>query len=135
MMEGRLEPIVLSADLTTRCSLLYSLLPELVQQVQPLLGLFPDGVNVGGPLRVLGDCGSQKPEGLYRSMMRGSSVGGAPPKVHRHLQRFGLVQLQVVLTPPEDQLFNLPFVRRLITVPDEAEDCYFICKLQEFNRR
>ena len=38
---------------------------ELAQEVHPLLGLFDDSVDVGFPLQVLGDCGSQKPEGFH----------------------------------------------------------------------
>lgn len=31
-------------------------LPELAQEEQPLRGLLPDGVNVGGSFQVPGDC-------------------------------------------------------------------------------
>ncbi len=48
--------------------------------------------------------------------------GGAPPEVHSHLHSFERVQLQVVLTAPEGQLFSFPSVCRLVTVLDEADD-------------
>lgn len=79
-MEGRLEPRVLSADLM--------ILPELAQEVQPLLGFLPDGVNVGGPLLVLGYCGSKAPMVLLR-MVRGN--WGALPEVKCHRHSFELV--------------------------------------------
>ena len=37
-------------------------LPKLAQEVQPLLGLLENFIDVGFPLQVPGDCGSQKPE-------------------------------------------------------------------------
>ena len=40
-------------------------LPELAQEVYPLLGLFDDCFDVWLPLQVLGDCGTQKPEGFH----------------------------------------------------------------------
>ena len=40
-------------------------LPELAQEVHPLLGLFDDCIDVWLPLQVLGDCGTQKPEGFH----------------------------------------------------------------------
>ncbi len=42
-------------------------LPQLVKEVQPLLGLFYNGFNVIVPLQVLGDGGSQEPEWLHFS--------------------------------------------------------------------
>lgn len=37
---------------------------------------------------------------------------------------------------PQSQQFNLPSVCTFIPYPDEADDdSWFICKLQEFNRR
>src|SRR4029434_9539616 len=39
--------------------------PELAQEVHPLLGLFEDCIYVWLPLQVLGDCGTQKPEGFH----------------------------------------------------------------------
>src|SRR4029434_11116672 len=39
--------------------------PKLAQEVHPLLGLLDDGVDVGFPLQVLGDCGTHKPEGFH----------------------------------------------------------------------
>jgi len=38
------------------------------------------------------------------------------------------------MTTPEDQLFNLLSVRRLITAPDEADHRCVVCELQELNR-
>lgn len=52
-----------------------------------------------------------------------------------HLHSFERVHLQVVLTAPADQPFNLPSVCRLVTVLDEADDRCVVCKLQEFNTR
>src|SRR4029434_19224 len=40
-------------------------LPKLAQEVHPLLGLLDDGVDVGFPLQIPGDCGSQKPDGFH----------------------------------------------------------------------
>ena len=39
--------------------------PKLAQEVNFLLGLLDDCVDVGFPLQVPGDCGSQKPEGFH----------------------------------------------------------------------
>ena len=52
-----------------------------------------------------------------------------------HLHSFELVQLQIVLTTPADQPFNLLSVSSLVTVVEEADDRCVICKLQEFYRR
>ncbi len=40
-------------------------LPQLAKEIQPLLGLFNNGVNVSVPLQVLGDGGAQEPECLH----------------------------------------------------------------------
>src|SRR4029434_5474336 len=66
---------------------------KLVQEVHPLLGLLDDCVDVGFPLQVLGDCGSQKPEGFHSQHSTveygdGGQCWGAPPKVHCHLHGF-----------------------------------------------
>ncbi len=37
-------------------------LPQLAEEIQPLLGLFHNRVNVIVPLQVLGDGGAQEPE-------------------------------------------------------------------------
>ncbi len=42
-------------------------LPQLVKEVQPLLGLFHNGLNVIAPIQVLRDGGSQEPEWLHCS--------------------------------------------------------------------
>ena len=47
---------------------------------------------------------------------------GAPPEVHYHLHSFERVQLQVVATAPQGELFNFPPVCRLISISDEADD-------------
>ena len=53
-------------------------LPELAQEVHPLLGLFDEGFDVSLPLQVLGDCGTQKPEGFHsRHSTVQYSEGGA----------------------------------------------------------
>ncbi len=46
-----------------------------------------------------------------------------------HLHCFECVQLQVVKTAPDSQLFNLLSVSRLVTVLDEADQCGIVCKL------
>ena len=118
-MEGRLAPMIFSADLTVRCSLFLSCLvadpkqtvmdvqrtddggveldqqllrqvelPQLAQEVHPLLGFFVDGVDVGGPLLILGDCGSQKPEGLHNRHSASDLLTGGG--WHRKLGEVGL---------------------------------------------
>lgn len=47
---------------------------------------------------------------------------------------FNLVQLKVVVTAPDSQLFSLPSVCRPDTVADEADDCDVVCKLKERDR-
>ncbi len=51
----------------------------------------------------------------------GRAGGGGSPEVHDHLHCFERVELQVVKTAPDSQLFNLLSVGRLVTVLDEAE--------------
>ncbi len=58
---------------------------------------------------------------------------GVPPEVHDHLHCFERVQLQVVKTAPDSQLFNLLSVSRLITILDETDDCSVVRKLQELD--
>ena len=48
--------------------LMQVVLPELTQEVHPLLGVFDDCVDVGFPLQVPGDCESQKPEGFHSQL-------------------------------------------------------------------
>ncbi len=62
----------------------------------------------------------------------GGEQGGSP-EVHDHLHSFERVQLQVVKTAPDSQLYNLLSVSRLVTVLDEADQCGVICKLQELD--
>ncbi len=66
-------------------------------------------------------------------MMRGGESEVGSPEVHDHLQSFEHVELQVVKSAPENQLFNLLSVSRLVTVLNEVDDCGVICKLQELD--
>ncbi len=66
-------------------------------------------------------------------MMRGGESEVGSPEVHDHLQSFEHVELQVVKNAPENQLFNLLSVSRLVTVLNEVDDCGVICKLQELD--
>ncbi len=114
-------------------------LPQLAKEVQPLLGLFYNGVYVIVPLEVLGDGGAQESEWLHcsHSAVHDGEWGesrGVSPEVHDHLHCFECVKLQVVKTAPASQLLNLLSVSRLVTVLDEADQCGVICKLQEFDR-
>src|SRR4029434_10530669 len=73
-------------------------LPKLSQEVHPLLGVLDDCVDIGFPLQVPGDCGSQKPEGFHNQHStveygEGGQCWGAPPEVHCHLRGFKCVQL------------------------------------------
>ncbi len=68
-------------------------LPQLAEEIQPLLGLFHDRVNVIVPLQVLRDGGSQESEWLYcsHSAVHDGKWGesrAVPPKVHNHLHSF-----------------------------------------------
>ncbi len=67
-------------------------------------------------------------------MMGDGGGGGGSLEVHDHLHSFERVQLQVVKNAPDSQLLNLLSVSRLVSVLDEADDCGFICKLQELDR-
>ncbi len=114
-------------------------LPQLAKEVQPLLGLFYNGVYVIVPLQVLGDGGAQEPEWLHcsHSAVHDGEWGesrGVSPEVHDHLHCFECVKLQVVKTAPDSQLLNLLSVSRLVTVLDEADQFGVVCKLQEFDR-
>ncbi len=115
-------------------------LPQLVKEVQPLLGLFHNGVYVIVPLQVLGDDGAQEPEWLHwsHSAIHDGKWGesrGVAPEFHDHLHYFERVQLQVVKTAPDSQLLNLLSVSRLVSALDEADQWGVICKLQELDRR
>ncbi len=114
-------------------------LPQLAKEVQPVLGLFYNGVYVIVPLQVLRDGGAQEPEWLHcsHSAVHDGEWGesrGVSPEVHDHLHCFEDVKLQVVKTAPDSQLLNLLFVSRLVTVLDEADQCGVVCKLQELER-
>ncbi len=87
-------------------------LPQLTKEVQPLLGLFNNGVNVSVPLQVLGDGGAREPEWLhcrYSAVHDGvwGESRGVSPEVHNHLHCFERVELQVVKNAPDSQLLNL----------------------------
>ncbi len=58
---------------------------------------------------------------------------GVLPEVHNHLPCFERVQLQVVVTAPDSQLFFLS-VSRLVSIVDEADDGSVICKFQDLDR-
>ncbi len=114
-------------------------LPQLAKEVQPLLDLFLHGLNVIVLLQVLGDGGAQESEWLQCSHSAahdgewGESRGGRPPEVHGHLHSLERVELQVVKTTPDSQLFNLLSVSRLVTVLNETNQCGVVCKLQELD--
>ncbi len=63
----------------------------------------------------------------------GGERRGVSPEVHDNYC-FERVELQVVKTAPDRQLFNFLSVSRLVTVLNEADDCGVICKLQELDR-
>ncbi len=91
------------------------------------------------PIQVLRDDGSQELECLHcsHSAVYDGEWGeswGVSPEVHDHLHSFERVELQVVKTAPDSQLFNLLSVGRLVTVLDEADECGVVCKLQELDR-
>ncbi len=86
------------------------------------------------PLWVLGDCGAQEPECLhcrYSAVHDGEwgEIRGVSPEVHDHLHCFERVELQVVETAPDSQLFNPLSVSRLVTVLNKADKCGVVCKL------
>ncbi len=77
-------------------------LPELAQEVHPLLGLFDDCVDVGCPTWVIVNPRKRKvsiTDTMLLSVVMG--CGGSPPEVHCHPHNFECVKLQVVLTAPE----------------------------------
>ncbi len=92
-------------------------LPQLAKEVQPLLGLFYNGVFMIVPLQVLGDGGAQEPEWIHcsHSAVHDGKWGesrGVSPEVHDHLHCFEHVILQVVKTATDSQLLNLRSVSR-----------------------
>ncbi len=114
-------------------------LSQLTKEVQPLLGLFHNGVYVTVPFQVLGDGDAQEPDWLHcsHSVVHYGKWGesrGVSPEVHDHLHSFERVQLQVVKSAPNSQLLNLLSVSRLVTVLDEADLCGVICELQDLDR-
>ncbi len=56
---------------------------------------------------------------------------GVSPEVHDYLHCFERVELQVVKTAPDRQLFNLLSVG---TILNETDQCGVVCKLQELDR-
>ncbi len=113
-----------------------------MKEVQPLLGLFHNGLNVIVPLQVreivlprnLND--STAVTELFMMVSGGwggGGVGGGSPEVHDHLHSFERVKLQVVKTAPENQLFNLLSISRLVIILNEADQCGVVCKLQELD--
>ncbi len=95
-------------------------LPQLAKEVQPLLGLFYNGLNMIVPLQVLRNCGAQESEWLhcrYSDVHDGEwgRARGISPEVHDHLHSFEDVELQVVKTAPDSQLLKLLSVSRLVT--------------------
>ncbi len=64
---GRVVPMIRSAIRSATVELFQQHLcqvelPQLAKEVQPLLGLFHNGLNVIVPLQVLRNCGAQEPE-------------------------------------------------------------------------
>ncbi len=59
---------------------------------------------------------------------------GVPSEVHDYLHSFECVPLQVVVTAPDSQLFNLLSVSGLVSIVDEADDGSVICKFQTLDR-
>ena len=109
-------------------------LPQLLQNVQALLGLLPDRVYVGGPLQVPGACGSQDVERVHTRHgsvedPEGGQGGQLPPEIHRHLHSLGWIQLQLVLTTSDDRLIHLVPVGGLLAVLDEDDERCVVCKL------
>ncbi len=114
-------------------------LSQLAKEVQPLLGLFHNGVYVSVSLQILGDGGAQVYEWLHwsHSAVHDGEWGecrGVSPEVHNHLHSFERVKLQFVKTAPDSQLLNLLSVSRLVTILDESDQCGVVCKLQELDR-
>ncbi len=66
-------------------------------------------------------------------MVSGGSAGGFLLK-STIISTVLSVQLQVVKTAPDSQLFNLLSVSKLVTVLNEADRCGVVCKLQELDR-
>ncbi len=64
---GRVVPMIRSAIRSATVELFQQVLwqvelPQLAKEVQPLLGLFHNGLNVIVPLQVLRNCGAQESE-------------------------------------------------------------------------
>ncbi len=109
-------------------------LPQLAKEVQPLLGLFHNGVYVNVPLQVLRDGVAQEPKRLHccYSALHDGEWGesrGVSPEVHDHLHCFECVELQDVKTAPDSQLRNLLSVIRLVSILNVADECGVVCKL------
>ncbi len=83
-----------------------------MKEVQPLLGVFHNGLNVIVTLQVLGDGGAQESEWIHCSHSAVHDVEweesrGVSPEDHDHLHGFERVKLQVVKTALDSQLLNL----------------------------
>ncbi len=77
---------------------------------------------MSAPIQVLRDDGSPEFECLHCSnsaVYEWGESGGVSPEVHDHLHCFERVELQVVYTATDRQLFNLLSVSRLVTVLNE----------------
>lgn len=59
---------------------------------------------------------------------------GVPSEVHNYLHSFECVPLQVVVTAPDSQFFNLLSVNGLVSLVDEADDGSVIYKFQKLYR-
>src|SRR4029434_5956610 len=110
---------------------------QLPQEVHPLMCLFGEGADVQPPLEVLGDDGAQEAEGLCRvdwgvTQGDGGGWGWGPSEVYDHLNCSQSVKLQVVLSTPGHQMFNLPPVGGLIPTREEPIEGGVVRKLKEF---
>ena len=84
---------------------------------------------------VLGNCGFLELEWVHFCW---GYAGQVPPEMHFHLHSLGQIQLQVLLTTPDDMSVHLMPVGRLIIILDEVDDfsnCQtVIFKLYTFHR-
>ena len=116
-----------------------SVLPQLSEEEQSLLGLFQEGHNVQFPFQVLGDGNAQELVGLHRvhqgaSQHDGRGRGWVLPEVHHHLHCLLGIQLQVVAAAPPAQPLDLRPVGRHVLLGDEAHQGGVIGKLEELDR-
>ncbi len=107
-------------------------LPQLVKEVQPLLGLFHNRLNVIVPLQFLRNCGAQESEWLHCSHSAvhdgewGRVEGGGGVLLKSMI-------ISTVLSVFSSRLFRQPLNllsgSRLVTVLDEADQCGVVVKL------